>query len=704
MKLDAFSEELQIFRFAVGSGLFSLLILALTAAHLAYTGVFLAAGFAVILPALRIHEERLPLPDFSHGWKFLFGLILVGFGTFYFVNALAPEISPDGTAYHLGLVARYFREHSLGHITTSIYANLSEGLEMLFLSAFSLGRHSSATLIEFASFVAIPFVMIAYSQRFGFPKVGVAAAAMIFCSPVFSIAGSSAYNDAAAVLILFCLFYALQIWDQTRQTGMLIVAGLLAGFGYGIKYSLFLAAPYSLGFIAWKLFRAKQIKLKPFLIVVVSASVLIAPWWIKNWLTVGNPLSPFGNRIFPNQYVTQRFENDYLISQKPSGPIAGRLLDAAIHGGQSGGFLGPLFLLTPLGLLALRYKQGRQVAIAAGLFLIPAIANAQTRFLMLSAPFVALALCLAVWKARGALIGITLAAPVFALTTVADVYCDSWAWRLHDFPVADAFRSVDEDASLRRRLPNYRTTEMINGVVPSKGKVFAMSPPAESYIQRDVMVSFESAEGEDLRDLIYVAMKLDFQPSWILTFRFPVQALQAVRVVQTAEGTAADEWSVGEVKVYDAGRPLGRSAKWKLFSNANRWDLEYAFDRDPVTRWGARTAMFSWMQMGIDFGAPEILDTVELDCSHDQWAIRLKLEGRDRAGNWKLLTAEPTTSERPLNQDLRRAAMERFRRHGVTHILIDKGNFVLADFQKNAEQWGVTQAGRVGDDWLYAIK
>ncbi len=265
-------------------------------------------------------------------------------------------------------------------------------------------------------------------------------------------------------------------------------------------------------------------------------------------------------------------------------------------------------------------------------------------------------------EARGALIGITLAAPVFALTTVADVYCDSWAWRLHDFPVADAFRSVEEGASLRRRLPNYRTTEMINGVVPPNGRVFVMSPPAAAYIQRDVMVSFESAEGEDLRDLIYVAVKLDFQPSWILSFRFPEQALQAVRVVQTVEGTSTDEWSVGEVKLYNAGSPLNRSAKWKLFSNVNHWDLEYAFDGNPVTRWGARTAMFNRMQLGVDFSGSETLDTVELECSHDQWAIRLKLEGQDRAGNWKLLAAEPTTSERPVNEDLRRAAMEQFRR------------------------------------------
>jgi hypothetical protein len=704
LQLDLFNEELQIFRFAAGAGMYSLVVLLLTASHLAYPGVFLASGLAVILVALRVRRADLvPLPDFSHAWKFLFALVMLGYGTFYFINALAPEVSPDGSTYHLGLVARYLSQHSLGRITTSIYASLSAGLEMLFLSAFSFGRHSSAALIELGFLVAIPLVMVAYARRFGFPKVGVAAALIVFCSPVFGIAGSSAYNDAGAALILFSLFYALQIWDETRQPGMLVIVGLLAGFGYGIKYTLFLATPYCLGLVAWKLVRARQPLLRPILVTAGCALLLIAPWWIKNSVTVGNPLAPFGNKIFSNRYVTPRFENDYIAGQKPTGPVIDRLIDATIRGGKWGGFLGPLFLLSPLGLLALRYKQGRQVLLAAGLFLVPAMTNGQTRFLMLAAPFVALALCLAVWKARGALLTFAVAAPVFACTAVADVYCDPWAWRLHEFPVADALRSINEATSLDNRLGGYRTVELINREVPPHGKIYAMGPPEEAYIKPQVLVSYQSAEGENLRDLLYVVVNPDFQPSWILDFRFSPQPLNAIRVVQTASGSG-DEWSIGEMKFFDGGLQLAREAPWKWKSTANPWDLPYAFDNEPVTRWGARATLVRGMQIEVDFGHPEKLDRVELDCSHDQWAIRLKLEGKDASGNWRLLRAEPEKTDRPLAGNLRRPAMEQFKRHGITHLLLQKDNYVQADFEKHAGEWGVALAGQAGEDWLYVIK
>lgn len=67
----------------------------------------------------------------------------------YFTNAMTPERSPDGTAYHLGLVARYLREHGFRRITTNMYANLSQGVEMLYLFAFAFGRHSAAALVHF---------------------------------------------------------------------------------------------------------------------------------------------------------------------------------------------------------------------------------------------------------------------------------------------------------------------------------------------------------------------------------------------------------------------------------------------------------------------------------------------------------------------------------------------------------------------------
>jgi hypothetical protein len=704
-KLDVFAEELQILRFATGSALFSLLVLTLTAMHLARTEVFLGVAFVIILLSFRIkEEERLRLPDFSHGWKFLFYVVLVGFGTFYFVNALAPEASPDGSSYHLGFVAKYFRLHSLGRITTSMYASLSEGLEMLFLSAFSVGRHSSAALVEFGYFLGIPMVMLAYAQRFGFPKAGITAALIIFCSPVFGISGTSAYNDAAAVFILLCLFYSLQIWDATRQPGMLVVAGILAGFCYGIKYTLFLATPYCVCFVAWKLYRAKRPIIQPIIVVCGCATLLIAPWWIKNWVTVGNPLSPFGNQVFSNAYITPRFEHAYVKGQSAGVPAKDRFIATTIRGGAPGGFLGPLFLLAPLGLLALRCKQGRQVVLASFLFLIPAVANVQTRFLMLSAPFVALSLSLAVMNARGALIAFAFAAPLLAIPSVADSYCDSWAWRLNGFPFQDAIRAISERDSLSKRLPGFQDVELINSKVSPHGLVFATSVPPEAYLNPHDMVGYESALGETLNDILMVALDPDFQPTWIQTFRFPEKACRRIRIVETGAGTEDDYWKIGELKLYRAGAEVPRTKDWRLNASSNPWEANYMLDDNPVTRWRSGTKLIPDMQVELDLGKLEKIDTVQLACSHDEYAIRLRLETQDASGHWSQWESAPEIGNRPAPGNLRRLAIEQFKLHGITHILLNKGDYVAADFQQNQEAWGISLAGQAGDDWLYEIK
>jgi hypothetical protein len=704
LNLEVFAEELQIFRFVTGGALYSLLILLLTAVNLAYSGIFFATGLAVIVPAFWVREDRVPLPDFPFRWKLLFATIICGYGVFYLATALAPEISPDGSTYHLGLVARYLRQHGLGHITTSIYSELSEGLEMLFLSAFSFGRHSAAVLVEFAFFLATPLAILSYARRFGFPKAGVAAAAIVFCSPVFAASGTSAYNDAAAAFTLFCLFYALQIWDRTRQIELLVVVGLLAGFGYGIKYSLFLATPYCLAFVLWKLVRARKFSIKPLFIVGVCALAMIAPWWIKNYMTVQNPLAPFGNKIFPNAYVTPHFENDYVNGMKPTRSLIQRFENVTIRGGEGAGFLGPLFVLTPLGLLALRFRQGRQVILAGVLFLFPALTNEQTRFLMLSAPFVAFCICLAFSKTRVALPIFAVAAAILSLPGVEDVYCDRGAWRWHAVPWQDALRQRSERESLEARLPGYRTTELIDRTVPRSGKVFSPSVPQDAYLNVDTVVGYESALGEDMWNMLWVPINKDLWPTWTYKFEFPEQSLQAVRIIQTAKGTDADEWSVGELKVFKGGQQLGRGKSWRLSANANPWTLEYAFDGLAVTRWRSRIAMFSGMRIAIDFDRPETIDTVELDCSHDQAAIRLKLEGEDSSGHWKQLAPAPKIGEGTVTGNLRRQAMDEFKKHGITHILLSKGDYSFDDFQKHSNEWGVTVVGREGDDWLYVIE
>ena len=48
------------------------------------------------------------------------------------------------------------------------------------------------------------------------------------------------------------------------------------------------------------------------MVIVCSVALLmIAPWLIKNAVTVGNPFSPFVNRLFPNPNIRISFEESY---------------------------------------------------------------------------------------------------------------------------------------------------------------------------------------------------------------------------------------------------------------------------------------------------------------------------------------------------------------------------------------------------------
>src|ERR1019366_8789946 len=106
----------------------------------------------------------------------VFGIAFGMFVVLYLANAMAPEMSPDGSTYHLGLVSRYLRAHGFERITTDLYANFSQGVEMLFLFAFAFGRHSAAALTHFAFLVTLPFAILSYARRFGFPVAGVCGA------------------------------------------------------------------------------------------------------------------------------------------------------------------------------------------------------------------------------------------------------------------------------------------------------------------------------------------------------------------------------------------------------------------------------------------------------------------------------------------------------------------------------------------------
>ena len=361
LRLEFHRQEQRLFAFVTGAACVSLLMFVLAAVHLVTRGVLQALAAALVIAAVwKRGPERKALPPLPRPWLVLFAAVFTTFTWLYFFNALAPEVSPDGSSYHLGNVLRYYEARGFVRIPTDMYANLSQGLELLFLYAFSFGRHSAAAMVHFAFLLALPALMLCYARRFGSPAAGVFGALLVYASPVIGIDGVSAYNDVAAACILFAVFYLLQIWDEVRDSKLFLPIGLLAGFAFAIKYTAFLAVPYAVLFVAWK----GKLRLRAAATVAGCALLAMAPWLIKNWLWMDNPFSPFLNGVFPNRYITVHFEREYSHLMQYFSGLESRWripLETTVHGGRLGGVLGPVFLLAPLGALACRKSAGRRL-------------------------------------------------------------------------------------------------------------------------------------------------------------------------------------------------------------------------------------------------------------------------------------------------------------------------------------------------------
>ena len=701
--------EEALLAYFVGAACLSGLVFALAAAHLARKGVFLALGVLAIGTALsrgHLREAGDPLPALSRFWKILFGCLFTTYLVVYFTNAMTPEHSADGTAYHLGLVARYYREHGFRLLTTNMYANLSQGVEMLYLFAFAFGRHSAASLVHFSFLAALPLAMLAYARRFGFPAAGAAAALLVFLSPVVGMDGTTAYNDVAVAAIVFSLFYLVQIWDENRAHRLFIPIGLVAGFCYAAKYTAFLAVPYALGFVGWKLLRARRPLLKPLLVISACALVLILPWVLKNWIWLGNPFSPFFNELFPNPYVHLSLEQEwtrYLRSYTDVKSVWQIPLEVTARGRVLCGLLGPVFLLSPLALFAIRERAGRRLLFAALLFGATYPLNIGTRFLIPVAPFVSLALGLVLVRAK-AMAPLVIVFHAFASwPPYVHVYSDPYAWRLdQSLPWRAAFRVDPEEAFLVRSMPSYITARMIEEHVPAGERVFVLTQTAESYTSRDILVGYQAALNHTVGDILWTPIVDDFHPRRHALFRVPSQALTALRVVQTS-GSSQEHWTVNELHVLREGREVPRGSSWRLRADPNPWDVQMAFDGNPSTRWRSWEALKPGMRLEVDFGGPLVVDGVRLEYAFGQYDARMTLEGRTEAGQWRTLDAEPQQVVGADPPGLRREAVAAMLALDVRWIMLNDSDFGSEDLRNKILEWGITAVADRNGARLYKL-
>lgn len=704
LRMSLYREEAVLFGFLAGASLVSLAVFFLCLIGRAQWPVFLAGGVGLIGWALRGGSPVRPSLRNTAAYdklNILFYLIFTTLLLIYFINSMAPEVSPDGSGYHLGNVARMWRQNGFVWDYRSMYSYLSQGLEMLFLVAFSFGKHSSAALVHFAFLITLSLLIICYGRRFGHPLAALFAAVMVLGSPVVGKTGSSAYNDLAVASLIFAVFYLLRVWHEAQEINMLILIGLLAGFSYGVKYTAALSLLFAIGFV-WRFSEASG-RWRAFVVLFSAAAVGILPWVMRNWIWVGNPFAPFANHWFPNPYFHPGMEAMYLSDLRHYPGIQHRWQipwELLIRGRATAGLVGPIFVLAPLSLFALRQRAGRQLLLAAAVFAFPAWFNTGARFLIPVLPFVAMSIGLVLERFPGTLAAIALIHGIAALPVVSARYADHTAWRVTSIPVAAALRLQPESRYLQDHLNDYSMNAALETFTPPGALIFSLDAVSEGYFNRNFVVGYESVLGNRATDLLAAPLDENVRPAERQRFKFLPLTTRAVRVVETASGRGY--WSIAEMRVYSRSREVPRSESWRVKAWPNGWDAQLAFDNSYATRWSSWQAMSFGTFVAIDFGKQEVIDEVVLDRAPAPEA-KVQVEALDARNRWIPLTDTYQTEQLDTPSGLRRAAAMALRRGGIHYLFVRDTDFFAEDMKRNASYWGVTELHRTEQASLYLI-
>jgi len=703
LRLELRRAEAICLGFVVGSALTSTLTLGIAALWTAREGVFLAIASCAAILLWRQRQwlrglRRTRLDRIPRALRLLFGAAWLAYGVIYFRQALSPEMSADGMTYHLGLVNLWNHAHGLIR-NNGMYAALPEGVEMLFLFAFAIGRHSAAALVHLSFLMCLPLLMILYGCRFGWPRGGaVLAAILVFASPLAAADGTAAYNDVALAAIVFAAVYLLEMWRHEKSMGMLLAGSLLAGFAFAVKYTAGPLLLFTAGTVIWEQRRASRRQAAKALLVALAAMAITpAPYLIRNAIWFQNPIAFFGNRIFRNRWFHVSFEQEYVenMSHRQGMTWSETPRELTLGGPKTGESFGPAFVMLPLALIGVVWPQTRLLLAAAAFSACAFAGDKSGRFLIPAVPMLAMAAAFVMCRFRraawlaGAIAAVHLVISWPAMNTRLHVYS---GWRLIHIPWNAALRRQPEDDYLRKE-PRYTAARLIEDRVPEGQPVFlfAGGDAAQSYTTRPILVPWESAFSEKIGDLIADARNSAQFGRRRWTASFQKTAVRELLIVQAGSTARQDMWSINEIRLCDEDRAWPRSSGWRLDAFPNPWDIGLAFDGSETTRWRSWERLRPGMWIRVRLDRPQELDHVDVLCNDGQWESQMAAFAVTSVGHWKLPWLTGWHMDPPV--DRRKEAMAEVKRAGIRYIAVSRQRWKDEPFGGDFQGWGVHEIG-----------
>ncbi|MEW6717728.1 MAG: hypothetical protein AB1345_09520 [Chloroflexota bacterium] len=297
--------ERGVFGLAIGLGIlgYGVFVLGLAGWMKPWGVVILVGGVGVICwkESLGVWQQLYR----SHFWKKQRGgglgveaklVVFLGGGMFLLslLLALAPPTAVDALIYHLEAPKRFLEAGRILAMPENSQANYPLTVQMLFAIGLALDSDVFAQLVTLGFALLLAGATWSFGSHFLRPRGRWEAVAILIGIPIFSIWASIPYVDIAWGLYEFLGMYALIYWVKRGENRWLVLSALLTGLALGSKY---LAIFGLLAQGAWVLWQScKHGWRKVFVNGLTFGGIALAiasPWYVKNWLWLGNPVYPF---------------------------------------------------------------------------------------------------------------------------------------------------------------------------------------------------------------------------------------------------------------------------------------------------------------------------------------------------------------------------------------------------------------------------
>lgn len=276
----------------------------LCALKLLYTSaiwIFIVSGILVGILSFKNKtfvkpQTKIFFKDFSFS-DYLAAFLSIIILLVYLVFSYAPVVFYDALVYHLAVPQAYSLNHGFIDLSSNLYSNLFMFHGMIYAAAICAGKYFLPSLMNYFAFFIAASTLLSCAKRLFSPRAAVWSVLIFISIPMCCLASVNAGTETFGLMFCMASFLILCLGEK-NEIKLTVLSGFFAGCAMSVKSICLL---YVIGIMAALIYKNKddyKNAFKQLVVFTVSASIIVIPWLVKNFIYRGNPFFPFLTSIF----------------------------------------------------------------------------------------------------------------------------------------------------------------------------------------------------------------------------------------------------------------------------------------------------------------------------------------------------------------------------------------------------------------------